>query len=225
MARYYRINSRAITFREYWRIARGKSTFLVFACAKLFGIRIGIRQVYALEETVRLVEPGQVPDHVQEAWTTQVELCREQGFRLVCHYHTDVVPNAQGFMAAFVGDGKRILAQALYVGTRGNAVTGFGCRSRLAEGRILSTSNIRVKWNPPSWTVSESEPGRPAAAVLARHRERMHAPGLSLLPYDEKTLPTLLQQDMDRLNQYYFNRGLFIPVPTEEAERILAGQR
>jgi hypothetical protein len=72
--------------------------------------------------------------------------------------------------------------------------------------------------------VGEFHPGKPAAAVLARHRARMQDPGLSLLPYDEQSLPIMLQQDLDRLNQHYFDRGPFEPVPAEEAERISAGQ-
>jgi len=222
---YYRLDSRAMTFRELWRIADGTKTFVGYTCSKLLGIQIPMNQVYRLVETFNLIELGQVPDHIKEAWAPQLELCREQGFRLVCHYNVDVVRTLELFMAAFLGDGKRILTQVIYSGIQGNMVTGIGCRSRLGEDRILSTSNIRVRWKLPPWTEGELHPGKSAAAVLARHRERIHAPGLSLVPYDEQTLPILLQQDLARLNQYYFERGLFVPVPPEEAERILARQQ
>jgi hypothetical protein len=92
-----------MTFRELWRIAGGTKTFVLCACAKLLRVRIRFDKVTTLVETVGLIDLGQVPDHVQKAWTPQLELCREQGFRLVCYYQPDVLPSLEFFTAAFFG--------------------------------------------------------------------------------------------------------------------------
>ena len=219
---YYGIDTRKISFGEYYRIASNPVELVIFFLIKL--LRVKLPQQYGFVPLeLRRLSDAELPDQVNEVVTAHAEEAISLGF-------TDPVWNASnmiGSTSAVTGDlrdpeGKAILriSYTRCVHPRLIEDIQYAFVSWLEGGGVLVTSGMKRKLSGPENLESEYLPDRPMSEVLRRHRERIEGRAVEPVP-DMQRMAELVHGLERESFEYHRRRGVFVPLPSHKVDQIL----
>jgi hypothetical protein len=149
---YYKIDSRGITFAEYWRLASGLG-FAVACVAKVLRLPLDFKTaIPRLDALTRLAAPG------EPELAGMVAECEREGLLLQFHYTVPILGITKGVASAFLDKDGRILAQLFCAKSSGVKKLVFACVSVCGADHLIATTSDTMKLTPPEW--SDPEIGR-----------------------------------------------------------------
>jgi hypothetical protein len=173
--KYYKINSRKISFGEYWHISSG-SGFLIGWLGKLLGIPIsfskGIPEPQPFRENI--IEANAIPPGVLKKLNSAVLDFRQLGFNQFWFYtlkNSLMAGSAYGVQA--LHSSHRTMGKIIYVSfkTRESFVLGFLCE--LNDGTIFGSANRKQDFNNPPNFIVQRLPGANASQLWELHQKTL----------------------------------------------------
>jgi hypothetical protein len=256
MAVLYDIDSRKLSYREYWRATDWVSDFLILALLKMLQVRTNVCGWYPRLEEVPLLGPDAVHPGLKRRVREVIAECVAHDLRLKFYYCEDPFRHPPRFFGRVLG-GKEAAGQSSEaiqttprrrpapgepggpaVRSAANAALVSGdarvfcavefdehdwpqatltCYSRLADGRILLTTELpdRSNWlaRPPDVEAQALDYHRAFAEdVLELHYRRVAQAGAPAVPFDPDRLGSFLLELNHRIADYQVSRGAFVPV-------------
>jgi hypothetical protein len=224
----YKVDGRRRPFAEHWRIQWPRlDRFLVAALCKLLGIQrrctFGIRR----PEGLNLHRAPEVPEAVRGRLANAVRACEGLGlaFQFYASVDATVGTRFKAYTAALLHADGLFWATAIALLLRGRRIertrpATFTCFSRLPDGRYVVTSDHYWKLTPHPGDLTEHLDGAPPAAVVDRHRRRIHDPALRPVAVREEELAGVILGREQRHVDYQIERGVYVPMTGEEIEYV-----
>ena len=213
MTTYYTMDSRKLSYAEFWRITGQPGSFLVAAIAKLLGARINFKSTVARVEALTFLQAAEVREHVRSALAGIIGQCQANGFQLQFWYTVPPVrQDAEGFGAALLSSDGLIVANVLFARIGAVQRTVFGFTSLQRGGRLIATSGERKRFNSPPAIDGENLPGRQFDEVLARHRQRItERGGDSVLVVPASDVASVILSLSNLHIDHQIQRGVYVP--------------
>jgi len=173
--KYYKTDSRKISFVEYWHIS---PRFFLFAWLNKF---IG-RQVNLMRGmpeprplTERIVGADAVPADILHRLNHGVSDLRQAGFDQFWYYTT------KGSLTGGVGYGveglhstRRILAKVIYVHYKNRERFLIALTSGFRDGTVFSTTNKKRDFTPPPKHIVQRKRGADATTLIELHQRKLN---------------------------------------------------
>lgn len=226
--RYFGIDSRRVTYREYWRLARHPLEFAIAAVGKLLGIRldfhVGIPQFV---EVVKLA-PQHLPDAARGALAEHAAEFEIEGFRFGFFYTVPMLGRTVAYGAVLWEPDRRCVASLVCAGSRKTPFapqeTHAALLSQTVDGTLPVTSGSSPKLLPASCARPEHHPQRSVRFLCQRHRTRLDElprGGLRTLGPDD--LERLLVELNDAEIAFHAERGVYVELDEAEFDRLAEG--
>jgi hypothetical protein len=213
MTTYYTLDSRKLSYAEFWRITRKPASFLVAAIAKVLGAKINFKSTVARVDALTILQVADVPEHVRNALAGILSQCQAQGLQLQFWYTVPPVrQDAEGYGAAMLSSDGTIVANVLFARVGATQRTVFGFTSLQSGGRLIATSGEPKRFNTPPQLNGEHMPGSAFDAVLARHRQRITdrgGDGVLRVPASDVASVILALNNLHI--DYQIQRGVYVP--------------
>jgi hypothetical protein len=225
MARYYRIDSTKLGLGALWTIHPRKWVFLISVVRRMLGIPLNLLPLVRIEGLEKLAA-SELPPASQEDF--EVATAKALGCGLSLGYYYRYLPDnplntaTVQRAAVYVGPDPRFFGHHAWVRVeRHGAVrvrTAFDCRSYLADGTILVTSNNRSALPRPKalrvHRMREAEP----AEVIQTHLKRLAATPMQLiLPIPPEGLEARILDQAQEMFDYLQGLNLLVPMEDEPA--------
>jgi hypothetical protein len=226
MTRYYKVDGRKITFLEYWRLSRKKTTAIRAWLRKILGNPVspslGFTEATSWNEQV--VDPNQLPQQVLRALEPAVQDCAEIGFRNP-YYHClrDRLGPGESGGVYLLHESGEVGGGVVFVryGKLQSSVISF--LSFLHDGQMLMTSNKRREFNSPLEPQIERLVGATAQELWKRHVQRIEKVRASNPPR-KLSVPGAYQEWFDRITRVTFEhnvlRGLWVEMSADEVAAL-----
>jgi hypothetical protein len=219
---YYKVDSRRVSYREYWRMASGFG-FLVAAWAKFFGDELPFNTgaprldaIVPLDEALAMQTPlGPLVADAEAA-----------GLQKQFYYTIPMLGPVTGLACALLSRDNTILANAIYSraksGEETTAATVFSALSRLPDTRCMSTSNARRQLNAPPNIVANYLPETDVRGVLGAHGLALARKHWNPLSIRTDEVEAVLVELNNAAIDYHVSRGVYVEMTAEEVAGLQA---
>ena len=221
---YYKINSRKVTYAEYWRLSPGLG-FFVAAIAKLFHQPINFKSgVPRIDSLVRM-DSETFSGGINSLMDEKVSECLAQGLQLKFYYTIPMLGQSAGYAAAFLSLDGLITAQVMFSQSK-NAnttvqVTALSLMTRLISGRYLAAGDQPKRFVSPPWVEAVSMPGRKTSEILLSHRERVSSCSADKpVPIAESELEKFIIDVNNRSVDFNVQRGVYVLMNEDEVREM-----
>ncbi len=220
---FYRVNTLRVPLARLRRFSSNRAWLAKAAVFKL--LRIPVRHLYMPDPTaielVPTVPAGSPTSIMLEA---SVRACRETGLVEQFAYKMPQLTGAENLAVLFAMPDRRVLTVAsVTIATSGSITTAavsLLCWSRLDEQRRITTSTFPGLAPSAPWDDREVMRGRPVAAIVARHLQRIS--GRDVLPFS--TEKTGIMHEFLRMNRTSTDdliaRGILEPMTAAEVAAV-----
>lgn len=172
--KYYKTDSRKISFREYWHIT--PKGFWLAWWNKIRGVQMntirGIPEPQPFKS--RIVEPGGIPGQIlAKLNSVKVEL-QKLGFEQFWYYsNTQSLSDSGGYAIMALHSARQVTAKVLYVfyHNRERMVVVFN--SSFTDGTTVGSTNKKKEFNPLPELVVVRKVGCDAACLLKLHQDKV----------------------------------------------------
>jgi hypothetical protein len=175
--KYYKIDSRRVSFREYWHIAHGMGIFIGWI-NKVLRRRIALASGMPEPQPFRdkVIERESLPPLMMKRFDGAAEDLRRLGFDQFWLYGAKEKLTG-GISCGMVAlhPAKTATAKVIYALFRGREVQVTIFQSELADGTILATGNKKRDFNPLPGVIVQRHVGESAAGLWKRHQGRIEA--------------------------------------------------
>jgi hypothetical protein len=222
MTRYYKIDSRKITFGEYWNISRNKIAVLLPWLCKIVGVQLNFSIAFPEPTTLRdrTVEKSHLlPDILRNLEAGMAELTAF-GFHAPCFFSLKnlLMPGETGGVLLFDESGE-VGASVTFVKYRGRECRVVGFISVLNDGSVLSTTDKRPEYNPPPGIEVQRIMGATPQQLWSAHHQTLEKYKVSNPPR-KFVLPDAYEELFDQVTRKMFEhnvrRGLWVEMTPEE---------
>jgi hypothetical protein len=176
MTRYYKVDSRKITFVEYWRLSSTFSGFLGGCVNKMLGRRMKLSEGIPEPTTFRdrIAQKEELLPHLVANLENGVADCVTLGFGSICYFNVKnkLNPGESGGVHLLHESGE-VAVTIVHVKLRARERTVIGFISLLSDGKTIATSNKRPEFNNPPGVEIERLVGGGVAALWQRHSQRL----------------------------------------------------
>ena len=225
--KYYKTDSRKISFREYWHISRGGG-FLIAWLKKILGRRMnlitGIPEPQPFRE--KIVARDSLPPLMMERFDRATEDLRRLGFDQFWLFGAkDSLTGGISRGLVALHPSQTTIAKVLYALHRTREVQVTVFESELADGTILGTTNKKRDYNPLPGIVVERHVGERPSGLWERHQKKLQAlqtgnppvmfPGLEQVAAFEDKLVRKVYDDKIR-------RGIWVEMTEAEVAALRA---
>ena len=174
--KYYKTDSRNISFREYWHLS---PRFFWFGWLnKILGrpmnfIR-GIPEPLPFKD--RIIETSEMPREILERLTPSVRDLQKLGFDQFWYYtNRQSLMGGLGYGVQCLHSSRQILAHIIYVAYQSRERFVITLVSGLPDGTVLGTTNKKRDFNPPFEYKIRRKVGADAENLLAMHQQSLAA--------------------------------------------------
>jgi hypothetical protein len=225
--KYYKTDSRRISFREYWHLSR-KRGFLIAWLNKILGRRLNLTTGIPEPQPFRdkIVERESLSPLMLERFDQARADFQRLGFNEFWLFRSPISLTG-GISCALLAlhPAKTTTGKVIYAAfrTREQQVVTF--QSELSDGTILSTTNKRRDFDPPPDAIVERYIGESAAGLWERHQKKLetlqpHNPPVRLADFSQ------LAAFEDKLIQRSFDdkirRGIWVEMTDAEVAALRA---
>jgi hypothetical protein len=222
MARYYKVDSRKITFVEYWRITSNFKGFFWGCIFKIFQLPVklsdGIPEPTTLAD--RVAQKTELPPHLVEKLDAGVADYEKLGFGDVYYYNTkNKITSGESAGVHLLHASGETTATIVSVRVRGRERTVMSLSSLLENGGVIATSNRPAEYNNPPGLEIERMVGSNALQLWQRHSQKLEAMRMSE-PLQKllaaAAYEKLFEISTKRIFEYNVRRGLWVEMTPEE---------
>jgi hypothetical protein len=219
---FYKIDGTKLSFAEIRRMAPGYFALLIASAAKILRRPLRARFGCAYER-VRIIELADAPPHLAEELAAALAQCESQGFVRRFAVSAPCVGDQQGASVVLANRDRTVLASAAYAraGTLKEVI--IGLISKLADGRIVSTTGAGQRLEPPPGFLASYRAGATVAELVAWHTQLLaHLKAVRALVLDDVAQRQLLLDNSQRIFDFHRARGVLVPMTSAEVERLRA---
>jgi hypothetical protein len=172
--KYYRTDSRKITFTEYWRLSR--KGFLIGWLNKILGIQMNLPTGIPEPQPFRdkIVERDRLPPPIIERLSRSLADLQELGFDQFWFYasrNSLAAGFAYGVQA--LHPSLTIVGKVVYVSYRARESLVLAFLSALSDGTVLGTTNKKQDFNDPLRHIIQRKPRANARALWSLHQKKL----------------------------------------------------
>jgi len=174
--KYYKTDSRKISFREYWHISR--KGFLFGWLNKILGRRLNLITGIAGPQPFRdkLMARESLPPLMMERFDRATEELRRLGFDQFWIFGAkDSLTGGIGRGLLALHAAKTTTAKVIYASFRTRETQTTTLQSGLADGTVLATTNKKQDFNSRAGVLIERRVGAPASVLWERHQQKLEA--------------------------------------------------
>jgi hypothetical protein len=173
--KYYKTNSRKISFREYWHISRGTG-FLIAWFNKAFGIPMnfiaGIPEPQAFRD--KIIERNLVPPTIFEKLNSGVLDLQQIEFDEFLFYTLkNSLTTGLGYGVQALHPSHKTMSKVLYVSYKNRERSVLAFLSELNDGTILGTTNKKQDFNTPPKHIIQRRLGASARELWELHQKKL----------------------------------------------------
>ena len=226
--RYYKFDSRNVTFAEYRRLTPGLG-FPIAALLKILRIPLSVRMALAYPEEILVLEPSQLPEGMYGRLVPFIAPCEREGLRSKFFYQTPMIaPDSRTLGVALLSDDR--LTYGFLAESETNTAAGIQRRidlsliTMLSNGRMIVTARSKKGLDSPPEMEKEVLTDAPVEKVVARHRDRLGSlRGPQPVPIMGRLEDFVFK--MERLGfDYFIRRRIYVPMAEAEVDKIKAAK-
>jgi hypothetical protein len=220
----YKVDSRRLTYAEYWRFSPNPLVFLLAAGVKLLGVSVDLGFGFVCPLQLTRLPPEALSPHAAAALGPSVAEWQNQRMHREFYYTVAVVGNQESCAAVFLSEDGLVLAGAMYVrttvgGGQTDEQTANSCLSKFRDGRFVGTTTAKMELNAPPQFDKARLPGRGIPDILAHHRDRLGQIAEAPIRFESSQVEHLVRELNEIEVAYYRSRGLLFPMTPDEIAR------
>jgi hypothetical protein len=222
MTRYYKVDSRNITFAEYWRMSTSLRNFTLKCICKI--IRLPLRFFEGIPEPTtfgdKILQKTELPPHLVEKLDAGVADFEKLGFGNICYYNTKnkLFLSETAGVHLLHGSGETTVT-VVSVKLRKRERTVMSLASLLKNGRVNATSNRPAEYDDPPGVDIERMVGNSASQLWQRHSQKLEEIRVNE-PLQKFSLPTayekLFEISTKKIFEHNVQRGLWVEMNPDE---------
>lgn len=224
MTTFYRVDSRKLTFAEYWRMSPDVFSFLVAAGLKVIGLPIRFSFAIPRPDKLFVVEFDELPAAARNGMKRALRDAERAGLRLAfCHRLAVPERHRLGAAAVLLDDARQTAFSVIYAQHGAQRECQLSAVSRFADDTLACTTTIKKTMVPVPGSDVDRYPGADPAAIYDRHRahlERLAGQGLVPVLLDEHRLPDFVHECEVRYVDFHIGRGVFVPMTDDELDAL-----
>lgn len=172
--KYYKTDSRKISFKEYWHISpRG---FWIAWLNKILGKQMnlirGIPEPQPFKS--RVIEPATIPKAILEKINSEILNLKKLGFDQFWYFSSkQSLTGGGGYAVEGLHSSCQILAKVLFVYFKTREHLVIVLFSRYNDGPVLATTNKKPAFNPPSNHIVQRKIGARAGFLFNWHQKKL----------------------------------------------------
>ena len=224
--RYFKIDSRRLSFAEYWRMSPGLG-FLIAALLKVLRIPLRIKVGVPYPEGLLRADPSELDvDGRRARLRRDFEALGAAGFSLQFLYkQPSINPDGSAVAAAFLSEDGLTYAVVIDSVTR---AAGKTLRQKILSlvtpisggGHLITSTDRKGLKSPPEYAL-QIRRSRKAAKVIEHHRRRLLAPeGSGATRLEPDRMEEFVLGLERRAHQYQIERGVFVEMSDAEVEKL-----
>lgn len=221
--KYYKTDSRKISFVEYWYISRTFSGFLVGGVNKLLNRKMNFAKGIPGQAPFRdrIIEASAVPHDILGILDSAILELKTLGFHQYWYYSAkNSLTSGKAYSVQALHEGGQALGKIIFVEYRRRRNSSLSFISQLRDKTFYSTNNNRRTFNPPPGSQGRRMRGATAAQLWESHQ--MNLKKLANLANPAKVMndfDQMAEVDDDLMTRIYADRiGRGIWVEMTEAE-------
>jgi hypothetical protein len=225
MATYYRTDIRKTTFAEIWRISSTYSSFLSGCKLKLLNRKLPVSHAFRYDDRVVVVPPETVPQEVSAFFGPAVEEFESLGAQLAFYHTAPAVGKLEGYSAVLLAKDRYSYIVLVWVevrvGRRPKKNSGMAITSQLQDGSFFTTTNLPRRFNlPPAFKAQRVLDGAPAV-LFDKHQQGLRESESPAIRIQGDSHVKELIAEVKRVTfEWHFNRGVYLPLTTEEKRSL-----
>lgn len=219
---FYRIDSRKITLREYWRIS--KFGFPLAALLKILRIPLGIKTAIPYPTQAIVSDENELNlDGRLQRLHHEMSILRQEKYRFQFTYREPVIdPETETLGIAFLSEDGLVYCLLADTVTRVGVQTRrrkiLSLATRLSDGSFLCTSSAGFFNSPPEFKSEVFNGG--IQGLLRRHRRRLTETRLAeVQKISAVEIPELIVELANRAAEFQISRGLYIKMLPEQLNK------
>lgn len=174
-----------------------------------------------LDDAFLPIDLHEIPEPAQTALQDMIDACSQRACRLSLCHTSEFLGDAESYGANLLHASGKIWLAALWFRVGRRVEAGFSLSSQLADGTILTTTNLRRRSDLPPGMETRSYPGASLDELWDRHQELVHEFGeQTVVSFDESELLHHLVDVRQRIRRFHLARGILKPMTRCEIERL-----
>src|SRR6185437_10361969 len=174
-----------------------------------------------LDPQYRPIELEQIPAAAQRALIAIIDECRRHSFQLAYCQTLDFLRDSEGYAANLLHASGRIRSTAIWTRVGRTVESGCAFTSRMRDGAIYSTSNLRRSSDLPRGIYALTYPGASIGEMFSNHQKLLQKLGEQAAEsLTAEQLPAESKELLRRIRAFSLARGALKPMTQAEVERL-----
>jgi hypothetical protein len=185
-----------------------------------------VPRLAVIRDGLRFIESNAVPDDAAIRLRSVTDTCAPLGFKPCLWSTVAAIGPVEAYSTTMIDSAGTMYAVAAWVRVATCKPPGeelnFAAVSRLAESRLVMTTNAKKRLNPPRGFQILHLPTRDVRGVLNRHQERLSViPRESIVRLDEVLVRETVQDASRRIQNFQIERGVWVPLSENQVAAII----
>ena len=167
------------------------------------------------------MELEEIPKPAQSTLQAMIAEGAQHSCRLVLCHTSEFLGDAESYGANLLHRGGKVWMAILWFRVGRRVDSGYSLSSQLADGTILTTTNLRRRSDVPPGMETRSFPGASLDELWQRHEEALDEFGAqTAVSFDASELLHRLVDIRQRVRDFHLSRGILKPMKRFEVERL-----
>jgi hypothetical protein len=177
--KYYKTDSRRISFTEYWHMASTVRGFLLASFNKIIGKQMdfvkGIAEPNSLRE--KIIPPASIPATILANLDSGIAELKRLGFDQFWYYSgsKESLYSGVGYSVQAMHASRQTIGKIVFIVVKNRQSFSFGFVSQLGDERFYFTTNNRRKFNPAPKHFGLRKLGTTSGQLWNFHRKRLES--------------------------------------------------
>ena len=167
------------------------------------------------------MELEEIPEPAQLTLQAMIAEGAQHSCRLVLCHTSEFLGDAESYGANLLHAGGKVWMAILWFRVGRRVEAGYSLSSQLADGTILTTTNLRRRSDVPPGMETRSIPGASLDELWQQHQEALDEYGVqTAVSFDASELLHRLVDIRQRVRDFHLSRGILKPMKRFEVERL-----
>lgn len=167
------------------------------------------------------MELEEIPEPAQSALQAMIAESSQRSFRLVLCHTSEFLGDAESYGVNLLHSDGKIWMAILWFRVGARIEGGYSLSSQLADGTILTTTNLRRRSDIPPGMETRSFPGASLDELWKQHQDALNEFGVqTVVSFDASELLHRLVDIRQRIRDFHLSRGILKPMNRPEVERL-----
>jgi len=220
----------AMIWRTVWRTSPVLCVplFLIFFARRMLGWRSRATFATARLDSLPVVSPDLVPDHVRAEMRPYLRACEDAGFSVAFFLKGNYIGGRRSYSAVLLNRSGDVCATVIWLHLWLRAFTKtsvvFACHTFLVDGVELDTGPMDDRhWNPelipPNHELTRLPPGTHPEEVIDLHSKRVGFRE-GVVRFDRESLADHMLEAARKMFDFLVAQGIYVPITDEEVRQL-----